>query len=157
MSLINSLDSYDQKILRVLAQKGAIRNIEIAETVGLSASACHQRVSRLKKIGVIRGFVVDVDLARIGSFLRVLTLVMIENQDQVKFKVLNERLKDAPRVIRAYRTAGDFDYAFETLAPDFECYRLMLEELFKDLKIKQYQSRIMQEEIKAVPDANAIF
>lgn len=156
MDKMVALDAYDLKILEAFATKGAVRNIDIAETIGLSPSACHQRTAKLKKIGVLKGFIIDADTTLLGSYTRILTLVMLKNQDQAKFKILNKKLRAIPSVVRAHRIAGDFDYVFETLAPDFESYRVIVEGVMAELEIKQYQSRIMQESIKATTDINAI-
>lgn len=52
-----SLDDTDRRILRVLQRKGRISNAELAESVNLSASACHRRVQRLEADGYIRDYV----------------------------------------------------------------------------------------------------
>ena len=51
------MDDTDRRILRVLQRKGRISNAELAESVHLSASACHRRVQRLEADGYIRDYV----------------------------------------------------------------------------------------------------
>ena len=51
-----SIDAIDAAILRILQQNGRIANAELAEKVGLSASACSRRVDILEKTGVISGY-----------------------------------------------------------------------------------------------------
>ena len=47
------LDKIDRSIMRVLQEDGRLQNNELAERVGLSASACLRRVKSLEKLGVI--------------------------------------------------------------------------------------------------------
>jgi len=157
MRKLNSeLDQTDLRILRALAKIGYLRNVDLAKRVNLSPSACHQRVARLKRLGVLTGYSAEIDTRKISASIRVLTLIMLDVQDPREFRRFNDLLENAAWVVRAYRTSGDFDYAVESLAPDFESYRAMIEGILSNASIKQYQSRIMQELIKSAPDAEAI-
>ena len=49
------LDAIDRAILKALQENGRMTNAELAETVGLSPSACSRRHDMLEKSGVISG------------------------------------------------------------------------------------------------------
>jgi Lrp/AsnC family leucine-responsive transcriptional regulator len=49
------INQFDRAILRVLQQDGRISNVELAERVNLSESACLRRVRVLEKSGLIKG------------------------------------------------------------------------------------------------------
>lgn len=69
------LDQIDRKILRELASEGRISNIELADRVGLSPSACLRRVQELERSGVIKGYRAVVDPAKLGlTFLAYVTV-----------------------------------------------------------------------------------
>jgi Lrp/AsnC family leucine-responsive transcriptional regulator len=61
-----SLEDTDRLILRALHADGRISFTELAERVGLSVSAVHQRVRRLERRGVVRGYHVDLDPDELG-------------------------------------------------------------------------------------------
>ena len=150
-------DAFDLKIIKTLGDRGHIKNVDLASAVGLSPSACHQRTVRLKKAGVLKGFAADFDIARITPCIRVMTLVMLERQSTNEFQRMNEKIRATPEIVRAHRISGDFDYALETLAPDFDSYRVMIERFLEgDVAIKQYQSRIMQEVVKSTNDSSVV-
>ena len=87
----------------------------------------------------------------------VMTLVMLERQSTNEFQRMNEKIRATPEIVRAHRISGDFDYALETLAPDFDSYRVMIERFLEgDVAIKQYQSRIMQEVVKSTNDSSVV-
>lgn len=143
-------DAFDLKIIKTLGDRGHIKNTDLANAVGLSPSACHQRTVRLRKAGVLKGFSADFDISKIMPCIRVMTLVMLERQSANEFQRMNEKIRATPEIVRAHRISGDFDYALETLAPDFDSYRVMIERLLEgDVAIRQYQSRIMQEVVKS--------
>jgi DNA-binding Lrp family transcriptional regulator len=58
---MRTLDETDLQILRLLSEDGRRPYSEIGDSVGLSGPAVSDRVSRLRDLGVIRGFTVDVD------------------------------------------------------------------------------------------------
>jgi Lrp/AsnC family leucine-responsive transcriptional regulator len=61
-----SLEDTDRLIVRALHTDGRISFTDLAERVGLSVSAVHQRVRRLEQRGVIRGYGVDLDPDALG-------------------------------------------------------------------------------------------
>jgi DNA-binding Lrp family transcriptional regulator len=57
------LDKTDRAILRALQTDGRMQNNELAELVNLSPTACLERVRRLNRDGVIRGYHAELDHA----------------------------------------------------------------------------------------------
>ncbi|MEL7430733.1 MAG: Lrp/AsnC family transcriptional regulator, partial [Pseudomonadota bacterium] len=59
-------DRINANILRALSQDGRISNLQLAEQVGLSPSACLRRVQELERTGVIKGYRARLDPALTG-------------------------------------------------------------------------------------------
>ena len=59
------IDRYNQKILAILHLTADLTNVELAEQVNLSPSACFQRVKALKEAGYFRTFHADINLEQI--------------------------------------------------------------------------------------------
>ena len=74
------IDKIDRRILATLQADARLRNVELAEKIGLSASPCLRRVKRLKDIGVIRGFATLVDPEAVGLPVSVFVQVTLERQ-----------------------------------------------------------------------------
>ena len=51
----NKMDKIDRSILTILQENARIANVELAERVGLSPSACLRRVGQLEKSGIVKG------------------------------------------------------------------------------------------------------
>ena len=143
----NGLDTLDYKILGALGEHGFMKNTELAELVGLSPSACHARMNRLKKMQILRGFDAVIDISKLAAHVHVLTLLMLERQDIREYRRVNNILRETPEIIRVHRVSGEFDYAFETIATDYDSYRRIVENVMSSISVKQYQSRILQERI----------
>lgn len=58
---MRDLDDTDRQILRLLLADARRPYSDIADHVGLSAPAVSDRIDRLREIGVVRGFTVDID------------------------------------------------------------------------------------------------
>ncbi|MCM3487566.1 Lrp/AsnC family transcriptional regulator [Kocuria rosea] len=63
---IEQLDEIDTRLLKLLAADGRASLRGLGAQVGLSGPAVADRVTRLSERGVIRGFGVDIDWARLG-------------------------------------------------------------------------------------------
>jgi DNA-binding Lrp family transcriptional regulator len=60
------LDDTDLRILRMLREDGRRTFSEMATEIGLSVAAVKRRVDRLRESGVITGFTVQIDHAKVG-------------------------------------------------------------------------------------------
>ena len=60
------IDNINDRILRELSRDGRLPNLELAERVGLSPSACLRRVQELERAGVIKGYRAVLDPAKLG-------------------------------------------------------------------------------------------
>src|SRR5512146_3451203 len=59
-------DRTDRAILATLQRDGRIANIDLAETVSLSPSACLRRVKALEASGIIEGYRAEISRTRAG-------------------------------------------------------------------------------------------
>ncbi|HXV75623.1 MAG TPA: Lrp/AsnC family transcriptional regulator [Candidatus Polarisedimenticolaceae bacterium] len=73
------MDPIDRTILRVLQDDGRRPRAEIAREVGLSTAAVHERIRKLERGGVIRGYAALLDAERAGCDLLVFVEVFIEH------------------------------------------------------------------------------
>jgi Lrp/AsnC family leucine-responsive transcriptional regulator len=103
MRRLHDLDAKDREILALLEDDGRRPNSEIARLTGLSAPTVAERIARLRDIGVIRGFTVDIDPARIG--LPISAIVEFQprsNDDERAVAAVNSN----PAVQSCYRVTG---------------------------------------------------
>lgn len=69
------IDTIDLKLLDMLNEQGRIRRNELAEAVGLSIPSVSERLEKLERRGIIKGYTLLVDEKMLGyditSFIRV--------------------------------------------------------------------------------------
>jgi Lrp/AsnC family leucine-responsive transcriptional regulator len=59
--MLDELDAIDRKLLSLLQQDGRMSNADLARTVRMAPSAVFERVRRLERDGVIRGYGAQLD------------------------------------------------------------------------------------------------
>lgn len=110
MKKTTKIDAINKKILTVLQQKARISNLELADRVGLSPSACLQRTKALEDAGYILQYVMAVDLDRICYNVKVyaeITLTSHRPQDLSRFEAV---IRETPEFVDCLRVSGRVDY-----------------------------------------------
>ena len=121
-----NIDKIDRCILEALQADARLRNVELAEQVGLSASPCLRRVKRLRDIGVIRDFATLVDPEAVGLPVSVFVQVTLERQIEASLEAFEERIVRWPEVMECYLMTGDSDYLLRVVATDLTVYQEFL-------------------------------
>ena len=115
-----SLDDTDRRILRVLQRKGRISNAELAESVNLSASACHRRVRRLEADGYIRDYVARLNARKLGMPTTVFVEIKLSSQADELLEAFEKAVARVPDVLECHLMAGTADYILKIVAEDTE-------------------------------------
>ncbi len=102
------MEKLDQLIVQALCEDGRMSYTDLAERVGLSVSAVHQRVRRLEQRGVIRGYAARVDHDAIG--LALTAFVSIKPIDPAAPDDAPDRLAHLSAIEACHSVAGDENY-----------------------------------------------
>ena len=102
------LEELDARIAAVLAADGRCSYTDLAERVGLSVSAVHQRVRRLEQRGVIRGYAAVVDAEAVG--LPLTAFISIRPIDPSAPDDAPERLRSLAEIEACHSVAGEESY-----------------------------------------------
>ncbi len=114
------LDHIDRRILEVLQKDGRMSNADLSERVNLSASACHRRVQRLEKDGVISGYVALVNPRRLGQTTTVFVEITLSGQADEILDAFEKRVARIPEVLECHLMAGTADYLLKVVVRDTE-------------------------------------
>jgi Lrp/AsnC family transcriptional regulator, leucine-responsive regulatory protein len=102
------MDAKDRAIVEVLQEDARSTYAQIGARVGLSASTVHDRVRKLERSGVIRGYRASVDPQAVG--LDVTALVSVMPLDASQPDDLPDRVVEFPEVEDCYSVAGHENY-----------------------------------------------
>lgn len=117
-----ALDSIDQAILRTLQREGRISNAELAERVGLSASACSRRLDMLERSGVITGYHARLSHKALDYKIMAIVHISLSGQFARTLSEFEAAVKLCPNVLVCYLMSGEYDYILRVAARDLEDY-----------------------------------
>ncbi|TQV70279.1 Lrp/AsnC family transcriptional regulator [Denitrobaculum tricleocarpae] len=129
MTQHNELDRIDLKILATLQDDGRITNQALSERVGLSPSPCLQRVRRLEKLGVIKGYSCHIDLERVAQTITVFVSVSLSSHEKGAFGAFEAAVADIPELVECHKVSGQFDYLLRFVCSDIGTYTAISDHL----------------------------
>ena len=112
------LDPIDRSSLNELPRDARISNAELADRVGLSASACYRRVRRLESDGVIARYVMILDPEAINRSLDVFVEISLVSQSEANLRQFEKEVVECPEVMSCHLMAGDADYLLHLAVAD---------------------------------------
>lgn len=127
------LDSIDHSIVSALQDDGRISNVQLAEKVGLSPSACLRRVQILEDRGIITGYAAMIDAAALGRSTHIIVAITLERQSEDYLSAFERAVADCPDVMECYLMAGDADYVLRLQARDAADYERIHKEYLSRL------------------------
>lgn len=148
------LDQRDRKILEFLQNDADMPVTELADAVGLSASACWRRIKNLEEEGLIMRRVALVDRRKANVGMTVFVAVRTSRHSMEWLESFRRAISDIPEIVEAYRLTGDMDYLLRLVVPDVEIYDAVYKQLIARLDFTDISSFIGMEELKfttAVP------
>ena len=119
-------DRVDRAIVGRLQADGRIANVDLADAVSLSPSACLRRVKALEGDGIIAGYRADVDRVRAGLGLTVFIALAVAGHSRETSAQVERALTAIPAVVACYVTSGDADFLVEVAVPDLASYEQVL-------------------------------
>ena len=103
-SRLFELDAVDRQIVDALQADARISRAAIGERVGLSAAAVHERIRKLERAGIIRGYAALLDPTLVGYDLLAFVQIYIEHP---RFEESFLRAVSAmPQVQECHRVTG---------------------------------------------------
>jgi Lrp/AsnC family transcriptional regulator, leucine-responsive regulatory protein len=102
------VEEIDRRIVSLLSQDGRISFTELSRRTGLSVSATHQRVRRLERRGVIKGYTANIDPA--GAGLPLTAFISIKPFDPSAPDDAPEKLAHLSEIEACHSVAGDENY-----------------------------------------------
>jgi len=112
------MDALDIKLLKALQKDGRMSNADLAESVALSPSACHRRVQRLEREGVIRNYVALLNPRAVDKRATVFVEITLKGQADEILEAFERQVALIPDVLECHLMAGAADYLLKVVAQD---------------------------------------
>ena len=116
--MIMSMDQIDSSILDALQNNARMSNKELSAAVGLSPSACLERVRRLQREGVLRGFHAELSPLALGIGLQAFVSVRLSKHSRDVVDAFRSHIITLPEVVAVYHIAGEGDFVVHVAVRD---------------------------------------
>jgi Lrp/AsnC family leucine-responsive transcriptional regulator len=114
------LDAINVAILNELQADGRLSNLQLAQRIHLSTSACLRRVKQLEEAGVIDRYAALLNAKAVGQHGTSFTIVNLETLTNPMLEAFEQAVRDEPRVLDCYYVAGSNDYLIRFTYRDAE-------------------------------------
>lgn len=138
------LDQINRNILMQLQRNARITNLELAERVGLSPSACLKRVQSLEGAGCIQGYIMATDLDRLTHNVQAYLMISMENIHSITITRFQRALANFAEVVDCMRVGGDPDFIALVVCSDVPAIRQLVDELMgAELQIRHIKLHVI--------------
>jgi Lrp/AsnC family leucine-responsive transcriptional regulator len=122
------LDRISWKIIEELQQDARLSWAELGRRVGLTTPAVAERVYRLEKLGVIRGFHADIDLEMLGLPILIFVRLSIAGREST-VRAFQQQVVKWMEVLECHRVTGSDSFILMARVVSVEHLERFLDEL----------------------------
>lgn len=141
-----ALDEIDLKIVELLRRDARQTNAALGEQVNLTAPSVFERIRKLEKRGIVKGYTVRVDEAALGktltAFIR-LTAAYDERHDPGL-----RRISQDPDVLELYNVAGEDCFLIKTRAADPADLQALINRIRSHITVQRSVTMIVLDTVK---------
>ena len=122
------IDDLDRKILAFLQKDGRMAASHIAGELDISIPTVTDRIKKLSKSGVVKGFQVTLDPKLLG--LDVSAIITVISESSEHYKEVIQAVRNTPEVVQCYSTTGKGSHTLIIVAKNSQA----LEELLRKIQ-----------------------
>jgi DNA-binding Lrp family transcriptional regulator len=142
------LDELDTAILRELQLDARRTNRDIASAVGVAPSTALERTRGLRERGVIRGAVLDVNLAAIGRGVQALIAIRIRPPSRRNIEAFKNWVTTLPETIGVFVVAGSEDFLVHVAVRDNQdLYAFVIDQITQRAEVADVRTSVVYEHL----------
>ena len=119
------MDENDLKILEILKKNARIGYSDISLEIGLSTPTIRDRVIRMERDGIIKGYTPILDYTKLGLSLTAFIGVTLNHPSCCREDVVSA-LRNMSEIIEAHYTDGDEDMIVKVICKDSSAFLMLL-------------------------------
>lgn len=144
------LDELDTAILRSLQDDARRSNRDVAAAVGVSPTTALDRTRSLRQRGVIRGALLDVDLAKVGRPVQALIAVRIRPPSRHAITAFRDWVAALPETLGVFVVSGSEDFLIHLgVADNNSLYAFVIDRLTQRAEVADVRTSIVYEHLRS--------
>jgi DNA-binding Lrp family transcriptional regulator len=145
---VAGLDELDKAILRELQADARRTNRAVAAAVGVSASTALERTRSLRERGVIRGTVLDLNLAAVGRGVQALIAIRIRPPSRRNIEGFRNWIAQLPETIGVFVVSGAEDFLVHIAVRDnHDLYAFVIDRLTERPEVADVRTSVVYEHL----------
>ncbi|MBD3781178.1 Lrp/AsnC family transcriptional regulator [Cellulomonas sp. ES6] len=143
------IDELDAAILAELQSDARQTNRGVAAAVGVSPTTALDRTRALRRRGIIRGALLDVDLAKAGRPVQALISVRVRPPSRRTIEAFRDWVSALPDVLGVFVVSGDDDFVIHVAVPDNDSlYAFVIDRLTQRSEISNVRTTVVYEHLR---------
>ncbi len=121
----DKLDRIDLKILEILQKDGRISYQRLAEYIHLTPRPCQERVRKLERAGIIKGYsaiIQSKNEVQTGIILQ-LQVALASQSGRAAQEAFEKEISGRNDILNCWLVSGPFDYMIRLRCDDMDAYR----------------------------------
>ena len=144
------LDELDTAILRELQTDARRTNRDVAAAVGVAPTTALDRTRGLRERGVIRGALLDIDLAKVGRPVQALIAVRIRPPKRTVIEAFRDWAVNLPETIGIFVVTGVEDFLLHVAVSDNEgLYAFVIDRVTQRPEVADVRTSVVYEHIRS--------
>ena len=125
----DQIDQIDVNILAALFGRARLSKVQMSAEVGISAGRCYERMRRLERSGIVRGYHADIDIPRLTRSMQFLVQIKLTRDTAARTQQFEKAVLKLPEIISCHSVLGHIDYVLMVVAAGIEKYQAVIAEL----------------------------
>lgn len=143
------LSKRDRALLSLLQQDCRKSNAELADKIGMSASACWRRIKAFEDAGIIQRYGAILQPDRLGLAFKAIVHVQLTRHASDAMEGFIKGIASRSEIQACYATTGQADYHLIVLCEDIDSYNRFLEDfLFRLPAVQGAQTNVILRQLK---------
>jgi DNA-binding Lrp family transcriptional regulator len=114
------LDEFDFQLIRALKKDARQTIAELSDQLGVPRATVHERISRMKKAGVIKRFTIEEDYARTGQQTLSFVFATFDRRSKSGIRDVARDLANLNGVVGVYILSGEWDLLLKVRGRDID-------------------------------------
>lgn len=147
--MMQSLDEYNKKLLRLLQQNNKLTADELGELVNLSTSAVQRRLKKLRNDKIIEADISIISPLATGNNITFVVDVVLENGNSKSLEAFKTDMVKCEEVMQCYFVTGTYDFVMIVNTKDMDHFEDFSTKWLMDNKnVKHFYTHVVMDKVK---------
>ena len=143
------MDDVNIKLITQMQENADLSLLELSRRVGISKTACWNRLQKMEEQNVILGKKILFDRYSIGLPIVVFLSISVGRHTIDWVDEFSEVISKFPEIIEAHRLTGEgADYQLKIICPSIEAYDILQQQLIGEIDFTAMSTKISLKQIK---------